>query len=379
VFAKLLPNGVPFLLYATRVGALRKYPARVRFPFESDVILAICIVGLPVGDPISAVHLLDAIRLVCVINTSPLTIVELALSNTTGVVTVTVAATEVPTIFVAATVNVYNVSDDNSVNAKVLVDAFVLPDKLSGDPVIVYPVIAVPPSEVGTLHETVQSIRLPELVFMLVTKAVGEEGGGAITVTVAATEVPTIFIAVTVNVYSVLTDNPVNAKVLVDAFVLSDKLSGDPVIVYPVIAVPPLEVGALQETVQSQLVLDILVILVVKSVGEEGGAGVVTVTVAGKEGPALFEAVTVNVYSVLTNNPVNVNAVIDPSVVPDKVPGDPVIVYPVIVSPPELGALQETVQSQLVLDILVILVVKSVGEEGTDSVLANNDRVRAVC
>jgi hypothetical protein len=379
VFAKLVPNGVPFLLYATRVGALRKYPARVRFPFESDVILPIRIVASPVGDPISAVHLLDAIRLVCVINTSLLTIVELALSNTTGVVTVTVAATEVPTIFIAATVNVYNVSDDNSVNVNVLVDAFVLPDKLSGDPVILYPVIAVPPSEVGTLHETVQSIRLPELVAILVTKAVGEEGGGAITVTVAATEVPTIFIAVTVNVYSVLTDNPVNAKVLVDAFVLPDKLSGDPVIVYPVIAVPPLEVGALQETVQSQLVLEILVILVTKAVGEEGGAGVVTVTVAGKEGPALFEAVTVNVYSVLTNNPVNVNVVIDPSVVPDKLPGDPVIVYPVIVSPPELGALQETVQSQLVLDILVILVVKSVGEEGTGSVLANNDRVRAVC
>jgi hypothetical protein len=285
VFAKLVPNGVPFLLYATRVGALRKYPARVRFPFESDVILPVCIVALAVGDPISAVHLLDSIRLVCVINTRRI----------------------------------------------------------------------------------------------LVTKAVGEEGGGAITVTVAATEVPTIFIAVTVNVYSVLTDNPVNAKVLVDAFVLPDKLSGDPVIVYPVIAVPPLEVGTLQETVQSQLVLEILVILVVKSVGEEGGVGVVTVTVAGKEGPALFEAVTVNVYSVLTNNPVNVNVVIDPSVVPDKLPGDPVIVYPVIVSPPELGALQETVQSQLVLDILVILVVKSVGEEGTGSVLANNDRVRAVC
>ena len=61
----------------------------------------------------------------------------LALSNTTGVVTVTVAATEVPIIFVAVTVNVYNVSDDNPVNVNVLVDAFVLPDKLPGDPVIV--------------------------------------------------------------------------------------------------------------------------------------------------------------------------------------------------------------------------------------------------
>jgi hypothetical protein len=158
VFAKLVPNGVPFLLYATRVGALIKYPARVRFPFESDVILPICIVALPVGDPISAVHLLDAIRLVCVINTSPLTIVELALSNTTGVVTATVAATEVPIIFVAATVNVYSVPPGNPVNVNVLVDAFVVPDKLSGDPVIVYPVMAAPPLELGISHETVQLI-----------------------------------------------------------------------------------------------------------------------------------------------------------------------------------------------------------------------------
>jgi len=126
-------------------------------------------------------------------------------------------------------------------------------------------------------------------------------------------------------------------------------------------------------------VLESVSILVTKAVGEEGGVGVVTVTVAATEVPTIFIAVTVNVYTVLTDNPVNVNVVIDPSVVPDKLPGDPVIVYPVIVSPPELGALQETVQSQLVLDILVILVVKSVGEEGTDSVLANNDRVRAVC
>jgi ribosomal protein L25 (general stress protein Ctc) len=289
----------------------------------------------------------------------------------------------VPTIFVAVTVNVYSVSDDNSVNVDVLVDAFVVANKLSGDPVIVYPVIGLLPSELGTLQETTQSILVPVEIgvsTIVVNKLVGEEGTvGVVTVRVAGTEFPIIFTAVTVNVYNVSGDNGVNVNVLVDAFVLPDKLSGDPVIVYPVIAVPPLEVGTLQETVQSQLVLEILVILVVKSVGEEGGVGVVTVTVAGKEGPALFEAVTVNVYSVLTNNPVNVNVVIDPSVVPDKLPGDPVIVYPVIVSPPELGALQETVQSQLVLDILVILVVKSVGEEGTGSVLANNDRVRAVC
>jgi len=283
-------------------------------------------------------------------------------------------------MFVALTVNVYNVLSDNPVNVNVLVNLSVVPDKVPGDPVILYPVMAAPPLEEGTLHETVQSQLLLVILAILVAKLVGEEGiVGVVTVTVTGKEGPALFEALTVNVYNVLSDNPVNVNVLIDGTVVPDKVPGDPVILYPVMASPPLEEGTLHETVQSQLLLVILVILVAKLVGEEGIVGVVTVTVAGKEGPALFEAVTVNVYSVLTNNPVNVNVLIDGTVVPDKVPGDPVIVYPVIVSPPEPGALQETVQSQLVLDILVILVVKSVGEEGTDSVLANNDRVRAVC
>jgi len=85
-------------------------------------------------------------------------ILILGTSNTTGVVTVTVARTEFPIMFVALTVNVYNVSDDNPVNVNVLIDGTVVPDKLSGDPVILYPVMAAPPLEEGTLHETVQLI-----------------------------------------------------------------------------------------------------------------------------------------------------------------------------------------------------------------------------
>ena len=80
------------------------------------------------------------------------------MSDAPGVVTVTVAGTEFPLIFVAATVNVYNVPPDNPVNVNVLVDAFVVADKLSGDPVILYPVIAAPPLELGIFHETVQFI-----------------------------------------------------------------------------------------------------------------------------------------------------------------------------------------------------------------------------
>jgi hypothetical protein len=149
----------------------------------------------------------------------------------------------VPTIFVAVTVNVYSVSDDNSVNVDVLVDAFVVANKLSGDPVIVYPVIGLLPSELGTLQETTQSILVPAEIgvsTIVVNKLVGEEGTvGVVRVRVAGTEFPIIFTAVIVNVYNVSADNGVNVNVLVDAFVVTNKLSGDPVIVYPVIAVPP--------------------------------------------------------------------------------------------------------------------------------------------
>jgi hypothetical protein len=127
-------------------------------------------------------------------------------------------------------------------------------------------------------------------------------------------------------------------------------------------------------------VLKSLSILVAKPVGEEGAVGVVTVTVAGTEIPIIFVAVTSNVYSVLTDNPVNVNDLVNTSVVPDKLPGDPVILYSIIgLLPSEVGTLHETVQSQVVLVILVILVSKLVGEEGAEGAgisSANNDRVR---
>ena len=129
--------------------------------------------------------------------------------------------------------------------------------------------------------------------------------------------------------------------------------------------------------------LELVSILVTKLVGEEGAVGVVTVSVAGTEVPSIFVAVTVNVYNVSTDNPVNVNVLIDTSVVPDRLPGDPVIPYSIIgLLPSELGTLHETVQSQFVLVILVKLVTKLVGEEGAEGSgmpSANNDRVRAVC
>jgi hypothetical protein len=246
----------------------------------------------------------------------------------------------VPTIFVAVTVNVYSVSDDNSVNVDVLVDAFVVANKLSGDPVIVYPVIGLLPSELGTLQETTQSILVPAEIgvsTIVVNKLVGEEGTvGVVRVRVAGTEFPIIFTAVIVNVYNVSADNGVNVNVLVDAFVVTNKLSGDPVIVYPVIAVPPSELGVSHVIVE--LMTSVTAIVDEAFLGEEGTAGIITVSVRTSEFPDIFVAIILNVYVVSADNGVNVNVLVDAFVLPDKLPGDPVIVYPVIGAPPsELG------------------------------------------
>ena len=127
--------------------------------------------------------------------------------------------------------------------------------------------------------------------------------------------------------------------------------------------------------------LESVLILLTKLVGNEGCVGVLTVTIPRSEFPFIFVAVTVNVYNVSVDNPVNVNVLVDASVVADKLPGDAVILYPVTgLLPSEAGALHETVQSQSVLEIFVILVTKLVGEEGeTGALLANNARVRADC
>jgi hypothetical protein len=246
----------------------------------------------------------------------------------------------------------------------------VLPDKAPGDPVIVYPVIAVRPSELGTLQETTQSILVPAEIgvsTIVVNKLVGEEGTvGVVTVRVAESEFPIIFTAVTVNVYNVSGDNGVNAKVLVDAFVLPDKLPGDPVKVYPVIEAPPLELGV------SHVIVDVITSVtdIVDEIflGEEGDTGVVTVSVRGSEFPIIFVAIILNVYVVVPVNPVNVNVLVDAFVLPDKVPGDPVIVYPVIAVPPsELGVSHVIVE--LMTSVTAIVDEAFLGEEGTVGVI----------
>lgn len=63
-----------------------------------------------------------------------------------------------------------------------------------------------------------------------------------------ATEVPALFVAVTVNVYAVPFVKPVNVQDVDAVFVqpTGAVTDGDEVTVYPVIVAPPFEVGALQ-------------------------------------------------------------------------------------------------------------------------------------
>ena len=140
---------------------------------------------------------------------------------------------------------------------------------------------------------------------MLDEAFLGEEGiDGVVTVSVTGSELPDIFVAIILNVYVVVPVNPVNVKVLVDAFVLSDKLSGDPVIVYPVIGAPPSELGISHVIVE--LMTSVTAMLDEAFLGEETGKTVVTPTTAGDELPAMFVEVILNVYAVFTVNPVNV-------------------------------------------------------------------------
>ena len=150
-------------------------------------------------------------------------------SATVGVNTVTIRGSELPDIFVAIILNVYVVFAVNPLNVNVLVDAFVLPDKLPGDPVILYPVTGAPPSELGVSHVIVEL--MTSVTAMLDEAFLGEETGKTVdTLTTAGDEVLDMFIAVILNVYCVFTVNPVNVYVLVDAFVVAIKLPGDPVI-----------------------------------------------------------------------------------------------------------------------------------------------------
>jgi len=232
---------------------------------------------------------------------------------------------------------------------------------------------------VGAFQETTQSILVPVEIgvsTIVADKLLGaEEAIGVSTVIIAGSELPDIFEAITLNVYVVFAVNPVNVNVLVDAFVLPDKLSGDPVILYPVTGAPPSELGGSHVIVE--LITSVTAMLDEAFLGEKIGRKTVdTLTTAGDELPATFVVVTLNVYNVFTVNPVNVNVLTDAIVVPEKPPGDAVIIYPVTGNPPlEVGAFHETVEliTFVRTDLLVVRLVGGLATVGVVTVIVSGD------
>ena len=243
---------------------------------------------------------------------------------------------ELPTAFVAFTLNVMGVPFVRpvSVAVRTLPTVTGVPGDVPTYGVTVYPVIAEPPDEAGAVHETVADA-LPATAETpvgepgVVTGVTGAEAEEAV-------ELPIAFIASTVNVTEVPLVRPVTEAVR--TFPTVSGLPVDGVTVYPVIAEPPFDVGAVQETVA-----DALPATAETPVGALATETGVTEADAedDKELPFEFVATTVNVSAVPPVKPVSVVVRTLPTVT--GLPTDGVTVYPVIADPLEAGAVQETV------------------------------------
>ena len=111
---------------------------------------------------------------------------------------------------------------------------------------------------------------------------------------VPAVELPDALIATTENVYAVPLVNPINVQEVLVVFVhdAGAVTAGDEVTVYPVIALPPLDPGAVQLICEEALAT-----VPETDVGGPGGAAAVTLLDAleAAEFPATFVATTVYV------------------------------------------------------------------------------------
>jgi hypothetical protein len=152
-------------------------------------------------------------------------------------------------------------------------------------------VIALPPSDTGAVHDTV-AWPSPGLALT----AVGASGTVGCGVTDGddgsdAGPVPTLFVAVTVNVYGVPSTKPRTAADVAPA-VVAVAPSGDAVTVYTVIALPPSETGAAHDTVACASPAT-----AVTAVGAPGTVAGVTGVEAPEASPVptVLLAVTVNV------------------------------------------------------------------------------------
>ena len=247
---------------------------------------------------------------------------------------------ELPTAFVAFTVNVTDIPPSNPVSVAVRTLPTVTAAPAEG--VTVYPVIA-DPLEAGAVHETVA-----ELIPATAEIPVGAPGTAGRVIEDEAEEfeeLPAAFIAFTVNVSSA---PPVRLlSVVVRTFPTVTELPEDGVTVYPVIAEPPFEAGAVQETVAA-----LIPATAETSVGAPATVIGVTEDEAeeSEELPTLFVAFTLNVRAVPFVRPVSVvvRTLATVTAVPADSPIYGVTVYPVTAEPPsENGAVQETVADAL--------------------------------
>ena len=132
-----------------------------------------------------------------------------------------------------------------------------------GDEVTVYRVMVAPPLLIGAVQLTVDWARSPEVAVAPVGGA-GTEAGTAAAEGADATLVPVALVAVTVNVYAVPLVKPVTVQEVAAAVGATDVVvqvlpPGDEVTVYLVMVAPPLEAGAVHETTDWELALDVAV------------------------------------------------------------------------------------------------------------------------
>ena len=181
--------------------------------------------------------------------------------------------------------------------------------------------MAEPPLEAGAVNVTVACALPPVAVPMV--GAPGTVAGVTLLEAADAGPAPTAFVAVTVNVYAVPLARPVTVMEVQGAVQEAVMPPGEDVAVKLVMAVPPLDAGAVNVTVAC-----VLPAVAVPMVGAPGGPSGVALFEAADAGPVpmALVAVTVKVYAVPFARPPTVIEVQGAAQVPVMPLGDEVAV-----------------------------------------------------
>ena len=148
--------------------------------------------------------------------------------------------------------------------------------------------MAAPPVEAGAVHDTTEEVLAYEVAFTLVGTP-GTAAGVAGAEAAEVVDVPAGLVAFTVKVYDVPLVRPVTVQLVVTEGHVTPP--GDEVTVYPVMAAPPLDAGAVHDTTDWVLALDVAV----TPVGALGTAAGMAGAEAAEAGPVPAELVAVTV------------------------------------------------------------------------------------